>query len=116
MSGGSPGEDDLFVLLTGTSKKLVTIYQNYPNPFSEITKLHYELHEDASVQLSVIDFTGKHIITLEDTKKPAGYYEIEWEGLNGNNRIVDNGFYFYRIVVKNQKGMNTLTRKMLLIR
>ena len=116
MSGGSPGEDDLFVLLTGTSKKLVTIYQNYPNPFSEITKLHYELHEDASVRLSVIDFTGKHIITLEDTKKPAGYYEIEWEGLNGNNRIVDNGFYFYRIVVKNQKGMNTLTRKMLLIR
>lgn len=114
--GGSPGEDDIYVLQTGTAKSLATIYQNYPNPFSEATLLHYELHEDAHVQLSVVDFTGNIIVILEDADRWAGHYETEWKGLNGNNCIAGNGLYFYRLVVRNRNGTNVLARKMILIR
>ena len=114
--GGSPGEDDLYFKQAGTSLELITVYQSYPNPFSESTKLGYELKEKAHVQLIMIDATGKVLLTLENSEKPAGIYEIEWKGENGNKATVSDGLYFCRIVVRNQKGTNTLIRKMILIR
>jgi hypothetical protein len=114
--GGSPGKDDNYILLTGTSAKLVTIYQNYPNPFSDATLLQYELLEDANVQLSIINSTGMQIVILEEDDKPAGFYEVEWKGLSGNKSMADNGLYFFRIIVRNRTGTSILTRKMLLIR
>jgi hypothetical protein len=112
--GGSPGADDNPQI--GISSEIFTVYQNYPNPFSEFTNLSYQLHEEAHIQLIIYDITGRPVVTLEDKNKPAGFYNIEWKGLNGNNNIVDNGIYFLRIVAKNQNGTNSLTRKMLLIR
>jgi hypothetical protein len=114
--GGSPGKDDIYILLTGTSSRLITIFQNYPNPFRDVTILHYELHEDAFVQLSVINAAGQPIVTLENSDKRVGYYSIEWNGLNGNNSAADNGLYFCRITVRNRTGTSTLTRKIILIR
>jgi hypothetical protein len=114
--GGSPGKDDLDILLTSVSAKLVTLYQNYPNPFRVATKLRYELHEDAHVQMSVINASGRKIVTIVDEDKPAGIYEVEWAGLSGNNSMSDNGLYFCRILVRNRTGTSILTRKMLLIR
>jgi len=116
INGGSPGEDDIYVELTGTSLKLVTLHQNYPNPFPERTYINYDLHESASVRLSVYSVTGKLITTLEEANKPAGHYIVEWNGHDQDNYAIENGIYFYRIVVKNRNGTNILTRKILFIR
>lgn len=114
--GGSPGEDDLYLTQTGTASKLVTIYQNFPNPFNESTILPYELHEDAHVQLVILDITGRIIAIAEDSDKTAGYHEVSWSGLNSFNSSIRNGLFFYRLVVKKQNETNILTRKMLIIR
>jgi hypothetical protein len=115
-NGGSPGRDDLYILLSGTKAIMATIFQNYPNPFRETTKLPYELHEDAHVKLLVIDISGKLVTVLEDEFKQAGYYETEWNGANSVNAAADNGLYFYRLIVSGSKGTDFLTRKVLLLR
>jgi hypothetical protein len=115
-NGGSPGSDDLYILQTGTKALMATIFQNYPNPFREFTKLPYELIEDAHVKMMVIDITGRLVTILEDEFKLAGYHESEWNGTNSVNAAADNGLYFYRLIVSGNKGTDVLTRKILLLR
>jgi hypothetical protein len=115
-NGGSPGSDDLYILQTGTKAVMATIFQNYPNPFREFTKLPYELKEDAHVKMMVIDITGRLVTVLEDEFKQAGYHESEWNGNNSVNAAADNGLYFYRLIVSGSKGTDVLTRKILLLR
>jgi hypothetical protein len=116
LTGGSPGRDDIYVPPDGAKMELVTIYPSYPNPFSEATKIRYTLHEQAKVLLDIIDFTGKHLVTLEDIEKPAGYYEIEWKGMNSNSGVNENGLFLYRMIVRNEKGKNVFSGKIILLR
>jgi hypothetical protein len=109
--GGSPGKDDDYVVPKGTPMKLVTVYPNFPNPFGEATKIRYTLHDNANVQIVILDFTGREIATIENNEKSAGYYENEWNGLN-----FDNGLYLYRIVVSDWKETNTFTAKIMLLK
>ncbi len=113
--GGSPGADDTNSP-EGKSSDIVTLYACYPNPFSDITNISYQLHEEAFVNLSVYNSLGKQIVTLESTTKPAGNYRVEWNGLGQNNDRVANGIYFYRIAVRGKSGTNILANKLLLIR
>lgn len=106
--GGSPGKDDDYVVPAGTPMELITVYPNFPNPFREATKIRYTLHDNANVQIAILDITGKVIVTLEDSEKPAGYYENVWNGLN-----IDNGLYLYRITVWDWKEKNTFSGKIL---
>jgi len=114
--GGSPGKDDIYIISTGTSSELATIYQNYPNPLKDATKLSYNLNEDVHIQMSVLNMSGQVVAVIEDTDKPAGFYQVEWDGRNENKSLLENGLYFCRIIVRNHTVTNTLTRKMLLIR
>lgn len=116
-TGGSPGEDDLYVLQTGEEGELATFYQNYPNPFIGSTSIRYNLKEDAHVELMIIDLSGKVVATLEDTEKGSGTYEFEWHGANDNNYDSGSGLYFCKLVVKNSKGQcDVFTRKMIHIK
>ncbi len=71
--------------------------QNYPNPFNPTTKIRYSIpsvgtRDRVSVQLKVYDVLGKEIATLVNEDKPAGSYEVEF---NGNE--LTSGIYFYQI-------------------
>ncbi|HCN36134.1 MAG TPA: hypothetical protein DIS94_00275 [Bacteroidetes bacterium] len=70
--------------------------QNYPNPFNPITKINFELSNAGFVKLEVYDLTGRLVKTLINENKPAGYYEVEF---NGNNFA--SGVYFYKLNVNN---------------
>ena len=111
--GGSPGRDDNYIPETGLKKKLGILYQNYPNPFRESTKISYKINENAHVQLLVIDITGKVVKILEDESKSAGYYEKYWDATTMGNTHRYNGIYFYRLVITGSNSKDILTRKML---
>ena len=90
------------------------LFQNYPNPFNPTTKIKYTIpvgtsrrDGTVSVQLRVYDVLGNEIATLINEEKPAGIYEVEFDGTN-----LTSGIYFYKM----QAGDFLETKKMLLLK
>jgi len=77
--------------------KAFTLNQNYPNPFNPITTISYALPEAADVSLVIYDVTGREVNRLVQTYQPAGWYEVEWNGLNSKGSSLSTGIYFARI-------------------
>jgi photosystem II stability/assembly factor-like uncharacterized protein len=88
--------------------------QNYPNPFNPSTKIKYsipsvETHRDASLQVKLIvyDVLGNEVATLVNEHKPAGSYEVEFDGSD-----LTSGIYFYQL----QADSFIETKKMILLK
>ena len=52
--------------------------QNYPNPFSSITKLFLVLNRDAETQIEIFDQKGALVKTLLKQHMGKGRYELNW--------------------------------------
>lgn len=85
----------------------VTLHSVYPNPFSERTTIRYALDKVAHVRLSVYDVVGRQVKVVEDAHKPAGEYEIIFDGSR-----LPAGFYLYRL----SAGARTVAGRMILAR
>ena len=81
--------------------------QNYPNPFNPATTINYQIPELNFVTIKIYDVLGKEAATLVNEEKPAGNYQIEFNGAN-----LPSGIYFYRI----QAYDYVETRKMVLLK
>ena len=84
-----------------------SLRQNYPNPFSTSTLIHYELPERTNVILKVYDVFGREVSTLFEGEQNAGKYEVEFNGTN-----LPSGIYFYQL----QAGEFLAVRKLLLLK
>jgi N-acetylneuraminic acid mutarotase len=96
---------------SGTQTKFI-LEQNYPNPFNPTTKIKYSIPSVGTslmkfVQLKIYDILGNEVATLVNEEKPAGTYEVEF---NGNN--LSSGVYFYQI----KAGSFISTKKFLLLK
>jgi hypothetical protein len=87
--------------------KKYALYQNFPNPFNPVTNIKFALPNAAKVKIDVFNILGKHVATLLNTKKPAGYHIINFDA----NRFA-SGLYFYTI----QVDYFSKVKKMLLVR
>jgi hypothetical protein len=114
-TGGSPGADDVYS--SGRfSSEVITVYQNYPNPFSGKTTIPYQLHTGASVKITVLDLSGNTVTILENAKRLAGYYRTEWDGFDQIGTKLPTGIYFCRVEATGLGGKNIITKKMMIIR
>ena len=84
-----------------------TLSQNYPDPFNPTTTITYSLPKSSLITLKIYDLLGREIETLVNEEKPAGNYEVEFDGSN-----LPSGIYFYRM----QAGKFIKTRKFVLIK
>lgn len=91
-----------------------SLEQNYPNPFNPSTTISWQLPFSSHQTLKVYDVLGKEVATLVDEYKPAGTYEVEFNGQTGSsaNKELPSGVYFYRL----QAGSFIDTKKMILLR
>ena len=71
--------------------------QNYPNPFNPVTTLHYDLPEDAPVNITIYDMMGKIVNNLVSSQQNAGYKSIQWNATNSAGQPVSAGIYLYMI-------------------
>lgn len=125
---GSPGADDIegveYVsddcgtviipepqMLTQTES--IVLDQNYPNPFRDLTYIHYKLEEGGHIKLSVYNVMGQHITTLVDAYQTTGHQLVTWDCTDNSSGRVNPGIYFYRLEIMNDKNHNVLTKKMI---
>jgi len=94
------------------------LYQNYPNPFNPTTRIKYQIplsppllkgesKAGGFITLKVYDVLGNEVATLVDGFKPAGSYEVEFDGTD-----LPSGIYFYQLIA----GSFVETKKMILLR
>jgi len=84
-----------------------SLSQNYPNPFNPSTVISYRLPVIGFVTLKVYDILGREVATLVNEEKPAGEYEVEFDGSN-----LPSGVYLYRLTA----GEFRDTKKLLLLK
>jgi predicted outer membrane repeat protein len=88
------------------------IHQNYPNPFNPVTTLHYDLPEDALVNITIYDVMGRIVNNLVSSQQNAGYKSIQWNADNNAGQPISAGLYLYTI----QAGEFRQTKKMVLLK
>jgi len=93
--------------------ELFVLYQNYPNPFNGMTRITFDLLEDAIVSLYITDATGRiHDKFMEGEFTTSGTYHYNW---NGEGR--STGIYFFTIHAQvDNRPPTTFSRKMIYLK
>jgi hypothetical protein len=98
-------------LVTGIKNNAIhdnyVLYNNYPNPFNPTTKISWQSPIASWQTLKVYNALGGEVAMLVNEYRPAGRYEIEFDGRN-----LSSGVYFYRL----HSGSFTDTKKFVLLR
>jgi hypothetical protein len=81
--------------------------QNYPNPFNPSTQIRYSIPRSSNVVIKVYDLLSNEIETIVNEEKPAGSYEVEFDGSE-----ISSGIYFYQL----RAGDFVAVKKMLLLK
>jgi len=90
----------------GTPKEF-SLAQNYPNPFNPITKISWQSPVGSWQTLKIYDVLGNEVATFVDEYKPAGSYEVEFDGSH-----LSSGIYFYEL----RAGEFVQTKKLILMK
>ena len=69
--------------------------QNYPNPFNPTAIIKFDVPKTSNVKLVVYNLLGEEIRTLVNEVKPAGTFDIIWDGNNYNGQRMASGIYLY---------------------
>jgi hypothetical protein len=84
-----------------------SLEQNYPNPFNPSTKIEFTIPQSSFVNLKVYNILGKEVSNLVNEEKPAGSYEVKFNGSN-----LSSGIYFYTL----KTGSYIQTKKLILLK
>jgi flagellar hook assembly protein FlgD len=60
----------------------------------------------------VYDILGREIVTLVHEQKPAGTYNVFWDGRDTQGKTVSSGVYFYSVEHSGQR----IAKQMVLIK
>ncbi|MBK8981373.1 MAG: SBBP repeat-containing protein [Ignavibacteria bacterium] len=88
--------------------KNYSLLQNYPNPFNPNTIINYQLSMFNFVSLKVYDILGNQVASLVNENKPAGSYEVVFDGSD-----FPSGIYFYSLSIN---GNVIDTKRMVLLK
>ncbi|MEE3302751.1 MAG: FG-GAP-like repeat-containing protein [Candidatus Neomarinimicrobiota bacterium] len=70
--------------------------QNYPNPFNPTTTIQYTLPMRDKITVTVYNMLGQEVVRLlNNEEKPAGTYQLSWNGMDKNGVQVSSGMYIY---------------------
>ena len=75
-----------------------SLFNVYPNPFSSVTNIEFNLGKAADVQLSVYNLFGQQVKVLVNNELPEGKHKIRWNGTQDNGSAATNGIYLCRFI------------------
>jgi hypothetical protein len=79
----------------------------YPNPFSDVTVIEYQIENSGNVKMEVFDFMGNKVANLVDANLGAGIYKTIFKAGD-----LPGGVYFNRLTVNGRSQ----TRKLVLVK
>ena len=100
-----------------------SLSQNYPNPFNPVTTIRYSIPNVISIPtgrernlatLKIYNVLGEEVANLVNEQKPAGRYEVKFNGSN-----LPSGVYIYRLTavpIGSQAGSYSAVKKMILLK
>ncbi|MCY4001837.1 MAG: T9SS type A sorting domain-containing protein [Bacteroidetes bacterium] len=90
----------------------VQLWGNYPNPFSTMTNVAFDLPEPAQISLIVTDLLGRTVILIPDHWYGVGQHQT----LQIQGGELPSGVYYYRLDVKIDGKITGHTKPMMIIR
>lgn len=86
----------------------------YPNPFSEKTKIEFNLAKGERISLNIYNENGELVSKIiENSPFEKGTFQLFWDGTNSNGKTLSNGVYFYSLIGEksiNKKGKIILNK------
>jgi hypothetical protein len=79
---------------------------SYPNPFTNETKIRYDVPKPAWVRLEIYSLLGERVAVVEDAYHEPGTYETSFQATG-----LASGTYFYRVVIGDQSEVRTLIKQ-----
>jgi hypothetical protein len=95
---------------TGRVPANFSLSQNYPNPFNPETRITFETAEAGVVRVVVFNLLGKEIRTLVNDYRPAGIYEVRWDGKDELGNEAPSGIYMYRLFAGDKSDIRKMTK------
>jgi flagellar hook assembly protein FlgD len=78
---------------------------NRPNPFAGQTRIGYDLTRESTVQLRILDVSGRIVRATPAHFENSGSHEFLWDGTDGAGSRVPPGMYFYELRVNGASQM-----------
>ena len=108
MSGSSrPAKSMPTALKNNHPATSFVMYQNSPNPFNAVTRIHYILAHETRVRLKVYNGLAQCVATLVDTKQEVGSFSVLFDAAH-----LPSGTYYYSL----DAGGHRQIKRMMLIR
>ena len=92
-----------------TEQTQLKIY-NYPNPFTNTTRLVYELPSDGRVSIKLYDVVGKEIAVLVNENEIEGQHSIDF-----SREKLSGGIYYYKLSLLTHNKILSKTQKFLVV-
>ncbi len=104
----------------------IELLRNTPNPFRDVTTIHYEVprlieqkngttlrtNGALATTVKIYDVRGRLVTTLVEEQVPPGLFTVGWNGVDDFGSPMPSGVYF----VKLQIGQKFLTKRATLVR
>jgi rhamnogalacturonan endolyase len=92
----------------------IELFQNIPNPFSNSTRIVFNVKKQCRISLTIYNILGQPVKTLfSNVPYDPGIYEVTWNAMDNNGERAPGGVYLYRIDTNTNSYM---IKKMLFIK
>ena len=88
-----------------------TFGPNYPNPFSDLTRIAYTIPRYSDVVITVYDAMGRKVKVLRAEPHYQGSYVTQWDGRDHQGQRVASGPYVAEI----RAGINSAYLKLVVV-
>jgi len=75
----------------------ISVSSAFPNPFNSNIVIRYELLNEASVKINLVDIFGRDVLYEVVAGKPPGRHSFSWNGRNKFGLDCPSGVYFFSI-------------------
>jgi hypothetical protein len=91
------------------------LFQNYPNPFNVTTVIPFQLYTTSKLNVNIYDTQGRLIKKLFSGVKPAGMYNLAWNGKTNYGRDAASGIYIV-LLKQSSNNINVQNQKIILLK